>query len=282
MVKLGRVNTLNILKPSPVGAVLDGGESGNILLTASLQQTFEAGDSVDAFIYLDSEGELAATLEKPLAQVGEVAWLRIVEVNNIGAFVDWGLPKDLFIPYAEQHCELEKGRRILVKVYIDNQNRIAGSTRLDHLILDHIDEENGIQLQEGEQVDLIIGDQTELGYKAIINHQYWGVLYSNEIFKPIKKGEHHTGFIKKIRDDKKIDLSLRKIGYDQKSKDDLGNQILSKLEQHDGFLLFNDKSPPEKIRETFGVSKKEFKKACGALYKSRLIKFENNGITLTN
>lgn len=276
MIKLGLFNTLNVIKASPVGAVLEGGEFGNILLTAN-HQRFSPGESVNAFIYLDSEGELAATLEKPLAQLGEVAWLKIIEVNSVGAFVDWGLPKDLFIPFAEQHCRLDEGRQVLVKVYLDNQNRLTGTTRIDHVIED---ESEG--LQEKDKVTLIIADKTELGYKAIINHQYWGLLYDNELHQPLRKGEQHTGYIKKIRSDNKIDLSLNPIGYSQQHKDELSEKILSRLDDNQGFLQLNDKSPPAAISAAFGVSKKVFKKACGALYKQRLITFENDGIKRTD
>jgi uncharacterized protein len=276
MIKLGRFNTLNVVKASPVGAVLDGGEVGNILLTAD-HQRFMAGDEVKAFIYLDSEGQLAATLKQPLAQLGEVAWLKIVEVNNVGAFVDWGLPKDLFIPFAEQHCQLDIGRHVLVKVYLDNQNRLTGTTRIDHVI-----EDESAGLKEKQQVSLIIAEKTELGYKAIINHQYWGLLYDNELRHPLKKGEQHSGYIKKIRDDNKIDLSLQPVGYNQQHKDLLSEKILNELENNAGYIPLNDKSSPDSINATFGVSKKAFKKSCGALYKLRLIEFEGTGIRRTD
>lgn len=272
MINIGLVNTLSVIKASPVGAILDGGEFGNILLTAN-QQRFNAGDSVDAFIYLDSEGELAATLETPLVQLGEIALLKIVELTSVGAFVDWGLPKDLFIPFAEQHCPYEVGRHILVKVYLDNQNRLTGTSRIDHVIKDETE-----GLTEKEQVSLIIAEKTQMGYKAIINNQFWGLLYDSELHSPLKKGDKHIGYIRKIRDDNKVDLSLNPIGYNQQHKDKLCNLILSKLDESEGFIPFNDKSSPESISATFGVSKKAFKKACGALYKQRLISFEGNGI----
>ena len=275
MINLGQFNTLSVIKASPAGAILDGGQFGNILLTAQ-HQRFMAGDKVSAFIYLDSEGELAATQEKPLVEMGQVALLKIVDVTEIGAFADWGLPKDLFIPFAEQHHKLLKDRSALVKVYLDNQNRITGTTRIDHVIKDE-----SPNLKEGEKVSIIVADKTELGYKAIINHQSWGLLYDNELPQPLKKGKVLTAYIRKIRDDKKVDLSLRPTSYNQEYSDDLSRQIMQKLEANDGYILFNDKSSPEAIQREFGVSKKAFKKSCGALYKGRKIVFEGAGIRLT-
>ncbi|MCR8922737.1 S1-like domain-containing RNA-binding protein [Dasania sp. GY-MA-18] len=275
-VQIGKTNTLSISKINAVGAMLDGGPLGSILLTATANTpSLVVGENIEVFVYLDAEGELAATTLKPKAQLGEIAWLQVADVTNVGGFLDWGLPKDLFIPFAEQQFELQVGRHVLAKVYLDKKNRLTASTRLDHLLSD--DEHN---FKDGEKVNLLIAEKTELGYKAIINHQCFGLLYDNELIQPLKKGQSHTGYIKKIRSDNKIDLSLNPIGFNQQQHDAIGQSILDKLKENDGFMLLNDKSPPEAIYKVFGVSKKAFKKACGTLYKKKLIDIEKQGIRL--
>ena len=276
MLNIGRFNSLTITKTLPTGAVLDGGKFGSVLLTRhSDKEQYRVGEQVSAFIYLDSEGELAATTKAPAAQVGDVAYLPVKDCNDIGGFLEWGLPKDLFVPFSEQTFELKKGQTVLVKLYLDNQNRIAASTRLDHLLSDDVE-----GLAYGDSVSLIVGDKTELGYKAVINHRFWGLLYDNELYQPIKKGQKLTGYIKKIRNDNKVDLSLVKPGYSKSKIESVCDDIIEKLNQHDGQLLLNDKSPPEAIYSVFGVSKKIFKQAVGSLYKQRLITIEAKGIKL--
>lgn len=276
MLNIGRFNTLTITKTLATGAVLDGGKFGSVLLTRhSDKEQFNVGEQVSAFVYLDSEGELAATTKAPAAQVGEVAYLLVKDCNNIGGFLEWGLTKDLFVPFSEQTFELKKGQTVLVKLYLDNQNRIAASTRLDHLLSDDVE-----GLAYGDSVSLIVGDKTTLGYKAVINHRFWGLLYDNELYQPIKKGQKLTGYIKKVRGDNKVDLSLVKPGYSKNKIESVCDDILEKLNQHDGQLLLNDKSPPEAIHSVFGVSKKIFKQAVGSLYKQRLIIIEAKGIKL--
>jgi predicted RNA-binding protein (virulence factor B family) len=207
--------------------------------------------------------------------LGDVAWLEIVEVNDLGAFAAWGLPKDLFIPFAEQHHPLRRGQHSLVKTYLDNQQRIAGSTRIDHWIKD-----DAAGLAVGEEVSLMIAEQTDLGFKAIINHRCWGLLYANELYRPLRKGLQLAGYIKQIRADNKIDLSLQKPGFSRHRLDDLGAQILAGLQAAGGHLALTDKSPPQEIYAAFGVSKKVFKQALGALYRQRLISLRGDGIRL--
>ncbi len=213
--------------------------------------------------------------KQPLAQLGQVAWLEVVEVNELGAFAAWGQPKDLFIPFAEQQHGLRKGQHTLVRVYQDNQYRFAGSTRIDHWIKD-----DASGLSEGQQVSLVIADRTELGFKAIINHHCWGLLYGNELFRTLSTGQVTEGYIKQIRTDEKIDLSLDKPGFSKNRIDSLGQEIISQLQANGGQLPLTDKSPPETIYATFGVSKKAFKQAVGALYKQRLISLHSTGISL--
>jgi predicted RNA-binding protein (virulence factor B family) len=207
--------------------------------------------------------------------LGQVVWLEVVAVNQLGAFAAWGQPKDLFIPFAEQQHTLRKGQHVLVRVYQDNQNRFAGSTRIDHWIKD-----DASGLSVGEQVSLVIADRTELGLKAIINHRCWGLLYGNELFRTLSKGEVTEGYIKLIRPDNKIDLALDKPGFSKNRIDSLGQQIISQLQARGGQLGLTEKSPPEAIYATFGVCKRVFKQALGALYKQRLISLDSTGISL--
>ena len=189
--------------------------------------------------------------------------------------MDWGLSKDLFIPFAEQHHPLKPGNLTIVKVYLDNQGRPAGSTRIDHWI-----EDMATGLKVGEKVSLLVAEQTELGFKAIINHQFWGLLYSNELYRRIRRGQALDGYIQRIRDDGKIDLSLNQPGFNNSKIDGVAQKIVSQLNENSGFLGLTDKSPPPAIYAAFGVSKKVFKQAIGALYKARKITIEAEGIRL--
>jgi len=276
MLRIGQFNLLAVIDTRANGVVLDGGQCHQVFLpTAQDQVTYQPGDQVEVFIYLDSVGNLAATTEKPLAEMGVVAWLEVLDVNQTGAFADWGLPKDIFIPYAEQQHALRRGQHTLVKIYLDNQNRIAGSTRIDHWIKD---DSSGFTV--GEQVSLIIADRTEMGFKAVINHRSWGLLYSNELFQTIRKGQVIDGYIKQLRADNKIDLTLNKPGFSKNKIDAVAEHILRELRTQDGRLPLTDKSPPKDIYATFGVSKKVFKQAVGALYKKRRISLDGDSISL--
>lgn len=211
--------------------------------------------------------------ERTEITVGEVAWLKICEVNHLGAFADWGLSKDLFIPFGEQQHPLRAGAYAVVKVYLDNQGRPTGSTRIDRWI-----EDTSTALTVGQEVDLLIAEQTELGFKAVINHQFWGLLYSNELYRRIRRGQKTVGFVQRIRDDGKIDLSLNRPGFSESKIQPIIDAIEAKLRENEGFFALNDKSPPPAIYAEFGVSKKIFKQAVGALYKARKITIEPNGI----
>ncbi|WP_305907395.1 S1-like domain-containing RNA-binding protein [Methylomarinum sp. Ch1-1] len=277
MINIGKFNTLKICKRGDRHLYLDGGESGEIPL--KLNETkgqHRVGDELRVFVYTDGKGDLLATTQKPLAQVDEVAWLKVVSLSHAGAFLDWGLPKDLLVPFSEQKYKMVEGRHYLVKLFLDEQNRIAASTLLDDFIRDQ-----AVYLKEGQKVDLVIADETDLGIKAVVNNQFWGVLYKNEVFQKLKKGQKMTGFIKKIRDDGKLDLSLDQDKYQDKV--DLARQsILAYLQQHGGEMNIGEKSPPEVIYARFAVSKKVFKQAVGGLYKQRLITLDDHGIKLTD
>ena len=274
MLNIGQFNQLKVIEVGTHGVILDGGDYGRLLL--SLQQCptgIASGDELDVFVFLDAEGEPVPTTDSPAAELNQVAWLEVVEANRLGAFVDWGLSKDLFIPFAEQQHKLKKGSHTLVKVYMDNQGRLAGSTRIDHWVKD---ESQG--LKPRDKVKLIIAEKTELGYKAIINHEYWGLLYSNELYQRVRKGQVLTGYIKRIREDGKVDLTLSQPGYSRNKMEGITEDILSALDENDGFLALTDKSPPEEIYARFKVSKKVFKQALGALYKKRQITLESTGV----
>lgn len=215
--------------------------------------------------------------EQSTLTIGQVAWLKVVDVNDLGAFVDWGLSKDLFIPFAEQQHPLRPGSFTLIKIYLDNQGRPAGSTRIDRWI-----EDTTSELSAGQQVELLIAEQTDLGFKAIINHQFWGVLYSNELYRRVRKGQIVEGYIQRIRDDGKIDLTLNQPGFSASKIEVVARDIENNLHANSGFLALNDKSPPPDIYAAFGVSKKVFKQAVGALYKAQKITIEAGGLRSTD
>ncbi len=276
MIDPGRVNSLLVMETRANGLLLDAGQGKTLLLPIEqVHRDYRAGECIDVFVYPDANGRSTATITLPLAQVGEVAWLEIAQVNQLGAFAHWGLPKDLFIPFAEQHHPLRKGMHALVRVYLDNQGRLAGSTRIDRWVKD-----NATGLKVGQEVTLLIAEQTELGFKAIINHRSWGLLYGNELFRSLHRGQRIAGYIKHIRQDDKIDLSLEKPGFSKDRIETLAQQIIDKLEAGGGELALTDKSPPEAIYATFGVSKKVFKQSLGALYKQRRITLHADGIKL--
>jgi predicted RNA-binding protein (virulence factor B family) len=274
MLNIGKLNKLNIVKQQGANIYLDSGTSGKVLLAdKKLPANCQAGDALDVFVYVDNEGHLAATTKIPLAQVDDIAWLKVVSINYVGAFLDWGLPKDLLVPFSEQHHEMEVGKSYLVKVFLDDKNRIAATTKIDRFITDE-----STDFEAGQKVSLIIADKTELGVKAIVDNTHWGMLYQNELFQPVKKGQKLDGYIKQIREDHKIDLSLHQPGYGKVVA--LTDTILIKLNANNGVLMLSDKSPPEAIYAAFGVSKKVFKQAIGALYKKKLIAIDKNGIRL--
>ncbi len=275
MADIGKFNTLKIVKFTDFGVYLDGGELGEILLPRRyVRGDLRPGDRVDVFLYLDSEDRLVATTEKPLAIVGQFAHLKVKAVNEVGAFLDWGLPKDLLVPFREQRMPMAEGRSYFVFLYLDGASRrIVASARLNKFI-----DPAPPAYAEGQEVDLLIVKRTELGFSAIINNAHWGVLYENEVFRDLGIGERVKGYVKKVREDQKIDLRLQKSGY--RKVTDLTETILNALRDNGGFLEITDHSSPERIRALFGTSKKAFKMAVGALYKKRLIALEPDGLRL--
>jgi len=274
LVELGKFNRLEIVKEVDFGYYLDGGEFGEILLPHnSTDQLHKIGDTLDAFLYKDSDDRLIATTVTPLAQVGEITSLKVVALTPVGAFLDWGLEKDLLVPFAEQAIPMIEGNKYLVLVYIDVSGRIVASSKLDK----RLDREPS-NYEEQQHVNLVICDHTDIGYKAAINSMHWGVLYRNEVFKELRIGQKMSGYINRIREDGKIDLLLEKPGYVK--NDELGTKIIIFLKKNHGVSHISDKSSPEIITRLFGVSKKKFKQSIGALYKSGQILLTKEGIRL--
>jgi uncharacterized protein len=273
--EIGKLNKLRVVKEVDFGIYLDGGIHGEILMPKRyVPEDCKPEDIIEVFVYLDSEDRILATTEKPYAMVDEFALLTVVSVNSVGAFLDWGLMKDLLVPFSEQTVKMEEGKSYMVFIYLDNESRrIVASAKLDQFL------DNKPPLFEvGEAVDLIICSKTEIGYKAIVNNTWWGILYGNEVFQPLNKGQHIKGYIKKVREDDKIDLSLFKPHYTK--VDEISNIVMDRLQERGGFLEVTDKSSPETIYDLFGVSKKAYKIAVGKLYKEKLITLEKKGIRL--
>ena len=275
MVSIGKFNTLRIVKFVPFGVYLDGEDLGEILLPSKdVPKQCHVDDLLKVFLYVDSEDRPIATTRRPYATVGQVAFLKVSEVNRTGIFLNWGLPKDLLVPFAEQQHRMKKGQSYLVFVYLDEQSqRIVASAKLEKFL-----DTQPFTIKEDEQVELLIGDRTDLGYKVVINDSHWGLLFETEVFQPLRKGQRVSGYIQKIRPDGKIDCGLHRPGYDKVQ--DMSWKILEALQNHNGFLPMTDKSSPEEIYAVFGVSKKTFKKAIGALYKRKMIVLEEKGISL--
>jgi len=276
MVQIGKYNDLRIVKEVDFGMYLDGGdEFGEILLPIRyVSPTFNVDDVIEVFIYLDSEDRIIATTEMPFATIGEFALLEVVEVNKVGVFLDWGLPKDLLLPFREQLKTMEVGKFYFVHIYLDETtNRIAASSKLSKFLSDETPD-----YEENQEVEIYVTNKTDLGYKAIVENKYWGLLYENEVFKYLKRGETTKAYIKQIRGDGKIDLSIEKSGYEK--IEGLAKEVLEAIKDKGNFLKLNDKSSPEDINSEFGTSKKNFKKAIGTLYKSKLISIDDDGIRL--
>ncbi|WP_440874739.1 CvfB family protein [Thalassotalea sp. PLHSN55] len=275
MADIGKFNTLSIIAITDNGAYLDAGELGEILLpNRYVPQDCDVDQQVKVFIYADSADRLVATTEQPFAQVDQFASLKVAQVNKMGAFLDWGLKKDLLVPYNQQHSKMEVGKYYLVRIYLDERTeRIVGSSKIDKFI-----DIWPADYNEGDKVELIIGGKTDLGFKAIINDKHWGLLYDSEIFQPLRIGKKVTGYIKKMREDGRIDLILTRGGKGKVI--DFSDKLISHLEENNGFSPLHDKSSPELIKRTLGVSKKTFKATVGNLLKKGKVKIEKGGIRL--
>lgn len=274
MIYIGYTYNLNVVKFTDFGVYLDADNLGEILLpTKHTPAGLRVDDAVEVFLYLDSEDRPVATTQTPKAEVGEFAYLEVKDNTQIGAFLDWGLDKDVLVPFAEQHRPMTVGHSYIVYLYLDNQDRIAATSKIDKVVAEN-DEHNFLPQ---ESVDLIIANSTELGFKAIVNHSHWGLLYKDEVDQRLSFGQSIQGYIKQVREDGRIDLSLKS---GQELRDSYSQVIHDYLRDNDGFAPVHDKSPPEQISELLGMSKGQFKKGVGALYKQRLITIENDGIRL--
>ncbi|MWV13005.1 GntR family transcriptional regulator [Pseudomonas sp. R-28-1W-6] len=277
MALIGRYNSLQVVKQADFGLYLDGGADGEILLPnryVPKGEPSEVGDWLNVFVYLDSEDRIIATTERPKVQVGGFASLKVVEINRVGLFLDWGLPKDLLLPHSEEKRPLQVGDYCVVHVYLDKRTkRITATARLDRYL-----DNTAPRYKVGEAVDLLVVEQTDMGFKAIINNQHWGLIHKNEAFKFLRSGMQEKGFIKELRADGKISLSLQPVG--QAAASSLSEQILARLREQGGSLALSDKSEPAAISQAFGVSKGNFKKAIGGLFKQGLIVIHDDRIEL--
>ena len=275
MITIGKTYKLKAVKKLDFGVYLDAENLYEVLLPKRyVPRDLEMGDEIEVFLYLDSEDRPIATTEIPKIQLGEFAYLPVVDVNNTGAFLDWGLMKDLFVPYGEQHRPMEIGSSYIVYLYLDKiKGRLTASSKIDKFL----DDEKPHDFTPQQAVKLLIANSTDLGYKAIINNSHWGVLFENEVHQRLSFGQSIDGFIKRVRPDGKIDVSLQ---GGKETRDKYERLILTYLNQHGGFAQVHDKSDPKLISDLFGMSKKAFKKAIGGLYKQKIINIEKDGINL--
>ncbi|WP_277372256.1 S1-like domain-containing RNA-binding protein [Pseudomonas sp. AA-38] len=277
MALIGRMNSLQVVKHTDFGLYLDGGADGEILLPKRYipkDTPCEVEDWLNVFLYLDSEDKLIATTQKPKIQLGEFASLKVVDINRIGLFLDWGLAKDLLLPHSEEKRPLQLGDYCVVYLYLDKRTRrLTATARLDRYL-----DQTPAHYQVGQEVDLLIVERTDLGFKAVIDGKHWGLIHKNELFKFVRSGMCEKGYIKELRADGKISLSLQPIG--REAATGLAEQILERLREQGGVLALSDKSPPEAITTAFRVSKGNFKKAIGGLYKEGRIRIYDDRIEL--
>ncbi len=275
MIKIGKNNILKVVKRVDFGLYLDGGEFGEILMPQKyVAEGTEIGDEVEVFIYCDSEDRLVATTERPFVYVGEFGLLKAVSVSGIGAFMEWGVMKDLLVPFREQAERIEEGKSYIVYAYLDNTTkRIVGSTRLNKFLGNRIP-----RYAAGEQVDVLIVKRTDLGYKVIVDNLFWGMIYFNDLFDPVSVGDRLPAYVKLVREDGKIDVTLREYGGERVFQ--LAYRIVGYLRDNGGRMTICDTSSPEEIKAVFQCSKKDFKKALGYLYKKGQVRVSDKEVAL--
>lgn len=274
MIAVGKYNTMKVLRQAEFGVFLDDGDKGILLPKRFVPRGVKPGDELKVFLYHDSDNRLIATTQQPHAVVGEIAMMKVVAATPQGAFLDWGLMKDLFVAKSQQHNFMRVGATYLVALYIDEQTgRVAATEKIDRLL-----NNEELTVKEGDAVELVIYRRSDIGYVAIINSMHTGVLYFNEVFDDLQPGDKLGGFVKKIRPDNKIDLVAGRKGYEKVEVET--DKILNLLRQNNGYLPYHDKSDPEDIYRVFGMSKKTFKMTTGALYKQHKISFTETGIKL--
>ena len=272
--ELGRVNRLTVVKQVDFGLYLDGGKvHGNILLPSRyVPEDTKIGDEIDVFLYLDQDERLIATTERPLAQVGDFAWLEVAWVNNFGAFLNWGLMKDLFVPFREQKMKMQKSNRYIVHVHLDEEShRIMASAKVEKFLSHDMP-----AYKVGDKVEGLVWQKTDLGFKVIVDNKFGGLLYDHQLFRELHTGDRLTMYVQQVREDGKIDLMLQPVG--QQAAREFSDVLLEHLRNNGGRTVLGDKSPAEEIYAVFGVSKKVFKKAVGDLYKRRLITISDEGL----
>lgn len=274
MIEIGKYNDLRIVAKNSDGLSLSDGEREVLLPYLDVPKNAELGDNIKAFVFVNKDGNTIATTKSALAEVDDFAYLTVVDSSEDGAYMDLGIGKDIYVPVREQKRPMHKGESYVVYVYLDDNNqRMLASSRLDKFI-----EEDDLDLDEGDEVSLLISEQTDLGFNAIINNKYIGLLYHNELFANLKPGEQRKGWIKKVRVEGKIDLSLQPMGYGHIL--DTKEVLLKALRENGGVILLGDKSTPEEIYERFQISKSAFKKAIGGLYKERIITVTDSEIRI--
>ena len=274
-IRLGDYNRMTVVKSVDFGLYLDGGDEGEVLLPARyVPDGCKEGDEIEVFVYLDSEERLVATTQTPKARVGDFAFLTVSWVNEYGAFLDWGLMKDLFCPFREQKMKMEKGKGYIVHVHLDNEShRIVASAKVEHYF-----DPSFPPYRHGDEVDLLVWQKTDLGFKVIIDNRFPGLVYGNQVFRQIHTGDRLTGYIDMVREDGKVDVMLQPTGW--RMTKETADIILDYMESHGGTCPLTDNSPAEDIYQQFQVSKKSYKKAIGDLYKRRLITIEDDCIRL--
>jgi predicted RNA-binding protein (virulence factor B family) len=275
MKEIGQILELEALKDTPQGVYLITDEKIEILLPNKyVPADISMGDMVEVFIYTDSEDRPIATTLEPKVKLNQCAFLKCLDVNQYGAFFDWGMEKDLMVPFAEQFLKVTAGKRYLVYLYLDEvTNRMVGTTKMGRFI-----RENKLEIKTGDQVNLLVSGETEIGYKVIVNQKHYGMVFKNEVFKPIEIGEKLKGYLQRVRSDNKLDITLNSSSLSEVEV--LANKIFERLLKEDGKLNFSDKSSPEVIYKEFQVSKKAFRRAAGMLYKERKIVITPEDITL--
>ena len=274
-IELGKFNTLEVVKQVDFGMYLDGDNEGEILLPARyVPDDCQVGDWLKVFIYLDIDERLVATTLTPLVQIDEFACLEVAWVNEFGAFLNWGLMKDIFVPFSEQKMKMQVGNKYVVYAHIDEESfRIVASAKVDRYLSKEMP-----TYEIGDEVSILIWQKSDLGFKAIIENQFSGLIYDSEVFQPLRTGSVLKAYVKQVREDGKIDLMLQKPGFEK--IDDFAKTLLDYIKEHDGWIELTDKSAAEDIYDTFYVSKKTFKKGVGDLYRKRLIVLEGDGIRL--
>lgn len=276
MLEIGKFNKLIIKREAPQGFYLTNEEGEEVLFPRNfMTEEMDIGDELDVIVYRDSGNMNVATSEEPLITTGGFACLQINEVNDMGAFCDWGVQKELFIPFSNQKRALLPNRNYVIHMYHDEiSDRLVGSAKISHFLIKEAEED----IVKGQEVDIIVYAETELGYKVVVNQKYAGLIYEDQVHEILRHGQKLKGYVKPIRDDGRIDISLQPLGHE--SIEPNAVKILDLLKANEGFLPYNDKSDPEMIRRKFGISKKLFKKATGNLYKQKLIVFENDGVRM--